>query len=145
MAWNVPHSLSIVEYCDLVFFFSSRRRHTRFDCDWSSDVCSSDLATLQGFHGRNVERTFSGYKLRCVFIERDSGISDPTQYCFEPDSSVLRYTRGFGWFQTVYNRIEPFQGRNIAQEVDVTDGGKPYLKLRLEAIEFLSHVDDASF
>src|SRR5256886_4433442 len=27
-------------YC---FFFSSRRRHTRFDCDWSSDVCSSDL------------------------------------------------------------------------------------------------------
>src|SRR5256886_12512994 len=28
------------------FFFSSRRRHTRFDCDWSSDVCSSDLATV---------------------------------------------------------------------------------------------------
>src|SRR2546427_12486816 len=27
----------------LHFFFSSRRRHTRFDCDWSSDVCSSDL------------------------------------------------------------------------------------------------------
>src|SRR2546430_11062887 len=26
-----------------VFCFSSRRRHTRFDCDWSSDVCSSDL------------------------------------------------------------------------------------------------------
>src|SRR3989475_4154029 len=26
-----------------LFFFSSRRRHTRFDCDWSSDVCSSDL------------------------------------------------------------------------------------------------------
>src|SRR5688572_32047481 len=28
------------------FFFSSRRRHTRFDCDWSSDVCSSDLMSL---------------------------------------------------------------------------------------------------
>src|SRR5260370_1577989 len=26
------------------FFFSSRRRHTRFKCDWSSDVCSSDLS-----------------------------------------------------------------------------------------------------
>src|SRR5580698_304413 len=25
------------------FFFSSRRRHTRLTCDWSSDVCSSDL------------------------------------------------------------------------------------------------------
>src|SRR2546427_12543354 len=29
-----------------LFFFSSRRRHTRFDCDWSSDVCSSDLERL---------------------------------------------------------------------------------------------------
>src|SRR5215204_2797944 len=27
----------------LFFFFSSRRRHTRSLCDWSSDVCSSDL------------------------------------------------------------------------------------------------------
>src|SRR5256886_9744985 len=31
------------------FFFSSRRRHTRFDCDWSSDVCSSDLTYLDDF------------------------------------------------------------------------------------------------
>src|SRR5690606_26560234 len=29
--------------CDGIFFFSSRRRHTRFSRDWSSDVCSSDL------------------------------------------------------------------------------------------------------
>src|SRR3989440_2538263 len=29
-----------------LFFFSSRRRHTRSDRDWSSDVCSSDLARL---------------------------------------------------------------------------------------------------
>lgn len=101
--------------------------------------------TLHCFHGRNVERTFSGYKLQCVLIERDSGISDPTQYCFEPDSSILRYNRGWGWFQTVYNRIVPFQGRNLAQEVNVTDGGKPFLKLRVETVEFISHVDDARF
>src|SRR5690606_39765291 len=31
-------------YC---FFFSSRRRHTRFSRDWSSDVCSSDLEGAQ--------------------------------------------------------------------------------------------------
>src|SRR2546430_12490265 len=30
----------------VLFFFSSRRRHTRFDCDWSSDVCSSDLVEV---------------------------------------------------------------------------------------------------
>src|SRR5256885_5785439 len=29
-----------------VFFFSSRRRHTRLQGDWSSDVCSSDLLTI---------------------------------------------------------------------------------------------------
>src|SRR6266481_9522778 len=29
-----------------LFFFSSRRRHTRCNCDWSSDVCSSDLQVL---------------------------------------------------------------------------------------------------
>src|SRR5439155_11649370 len=29
----------------LLFFFSSRRRHTRWPRDWSSDVCSSDLGT----------------------------------------------------------------------------------------------------
>src|SRR4030066_1059586 len=31
-----------------LFFFSSRRRHTRFKCDWSSDVCSSDLQIVFG-------------------------------------------------------------------------------------------------
>src|SRR5438477_3669060 len=30
----------------LFFFFSSRRRHTRLTCDWSSDVCSSDLPAI---------------------------------------------------------------------------------------------------
>src|SRR2546430_12928921 len=30
-------------FMPLCIFFSSRRRHTIFDCDWSSDVCSSDL------------------------------------------------------------------------------------------------------
>src|SRR2546427_8883511 len=34
----------VILYC--TFFFSSRRRHTRFDCDWSSDVCSSDLVPM---------------------------------------------------------------------------------------------------
>src|SRR2546430_10287309 len=39
------------------FFFSSRRRHTRFDCDWSSDVCSSDLdSVIVGQTKRQVER-----------------------------------------------------------------------------------------
>jgi hypothetical protein len=105
----------------------------------------SYAATLVGFHGTDVERIFSDYKLRCVLLEKDSEFSNPTQYCFEPDGSVLRYSKGFGWFQTVYNQIAPFQGRSLAQEVEVTDGGKPYLKLRVQTIELISHVDDADF
>src|SRR2546430_6157975 len=41
------------------FFFSSRRRHTRFDCDWSSDVCSSDLARSD-----NPEERFARREMR---------------------------------------------------------------------------------
>src|SRR2546430_3786836 len=37
----------------IFFFFSSRRRHTRFDCDWSSDVCSSDLERLHAIEARH--------------------------------------------------------------------------------------------
>src|SRR5258707_11357836 len=44
------------------FFFSSRRRHTRYWRDWSSDVCSSDLTTTAGScgppasaHGHDVD------------------------------------------------------------------------------------------
>src|SRR2546427_3347589 len=54
------------------FFFSSRRRHTRFDCDWSSDVCSSDLLS-------SLRSKWSGSIL-------DSGI--------DPDHFDLRDDRG---------------------------------------------------
>src|SRR6267143_6913854 len=42
-------SFCIYSLCSFFFFFfSSRRRHTRWNCDWSSDVCSSDLETTAG-------------------------------------------------------------------------------------------------
>src|SRR6267154_3113971 len=39
----------VVGFVVVLFFFSSRRRHTRWTGDWSSDVCSSDLDSLQLF------------------------------------------------------------------------------------------------
>src|SRR5437764_1605085 len=46
--WKTLLMASSVRYLPLIFFFSSRRRHTRYIGDWSSDVCSSDLtARLQ--------------------------------------------------------------------------------------------------
>src|SRR5689334_24842026 len=37
------YNLMFYFFFGFFFFFSSRRRHTRWNCDWSSDVCSSDL------------------------------------------------------------------------------------------------------
>src|SRR5207248_4582860 len=42
------------------FFFSSRRRHTRSYGDWSSDVCSSDLALLQACASQPVAPELPG-------------------------------------------------------------------------------------
>src|SRR2546426_1423136 len=40
-----------------LFFFSSRRRHTRLQGDWSSDVCSSDLQRLEWVRGAKEAST----------------------------------------------------------------------------------------
>src|SRR2546429_7892292 len=46
----------------LIFFFSSRRRHTRCSRDWSSDVCSSDLAGDLGWIRRITDH--QGFAVR---------------------------------------------------------------------------------
>src|SRR6267143_1340428 len=55
----------------LFFFFSSRRRHTRWNCDWSSDVCSSDLRAHR-LHGRGCQPRHQGEG-----SHRDGGQRDP--------------------------------------------------------------------
>ena len=98
-------------------------------------------ATLNGFHTRNVERRFDPNVLDCVLLESDTISSPPTQYCFGHGNSALRYTRGEGWFQTAYNDVVSFQGRNVAREVEVTDGGKAHLKLKVQKLETASSAD----
>jgi hypothetical protein len=41
----------------------------------------------------------------------------------------------------MYNDVFSFQGRSMAREVNVTDGGKPYLKLRVKTIESVANID----
>src|SRR5205809_4894744 len=52
MLWSSAGAVPVVGIV-LLFFFSSRRRHTRCSRDWSSDVCSSDL-WLEGAGFRKV-------------------------------------------------------------------------------------------
>src|SRR5262252_161473 len=61
----------------IFFFFSSRRRHTRSLCDWSSDVCSSDLRPIiSGELGvaRVIER--GADPLGFGAVERGAGLID---------------------------------------------------------------------
>src|SRR2546426_5003201 len=57
------------------FFFSSRRRHTRLQGDWSSDVCSSDLAFPRardaGHAGERAQRDLHGDVLEIVLRRPD--------------------------------------------------------------------------
>src|SRR6266478_6960746 len=53
------------------FFFSSRRRHTRFDCDWSSDVCSSDLILGTLSLGRKTVEPFDKPELALLQAAAD--------------------------------------------------------------------------
>src|SRR2546430_12021863 len=76
-------------------FYSSRRRHTIFDCDWSSDVCSSDLH----------ERVF-GVKPAGLWPSEGS-VSDETLRIaaeegfkwFGTDEGVLGHTLNIGFFR----------------------------------------------
>src|SRR2546430_8593175 len=54
MLTGVGSVQSSISRRDRFFFFASRRRHTRFDCDWSSDVCSSDL--FYGFNDMRLDQ-----------------------------------------------------------------------------------------
>ena len=54
--------VSYFENCSF-FFFSSRRRHTRLVSDWSSDVCSSDLTTV------DADPSPAGEPVGCVIEE----------------------------------------------------------------------------
>src|SRR5688572_15823327 len=77
----------LVIYKSLVFFFffffSSRRRHTRFDCDWSSDVCSSDLLkhllAVDAVAAERARRTF----------EQPALLVEPER--LDPDAAPLRH------------------------------------------------------
>src|SRR5438034_2453471 len=71
--------------CYNYFFFSSRRRHTRSLCDWSSDVCSSDLDT-----DATISRPEGGFFL---WIKLPSG-TDKKRLAERAVEARIQYTPG---------------------------------------------------
>src|SRR2546430_8728002 len=74
-------------YC---FFFSSRRRHTRFDCDWSSDVCSSDLTESDSVYAFDADNngTGGGQLWQISFINPANGITTVPQSAVEKGTDI---------------------------------------------------------
>src|SRR5215211_8240439 len=79
---------------DYRFFFSSRRRHTRSLCDWSSDVCSSDLVgealanAIRHGEASTVRIDVTNHEVACRLRIVDDGLG------FQPGEG--HHTRGFG-------------------------------------------------
>src|SRR5256885_11724358 len=65
----------------LFFFFSSRRRHTRLQGDWSSDVCSSDLAGA-------IESAYEFHWKRFLFDHFPKGTQFPALQAPQPPADL---------------------------------------------------------
>src|SRR5260370_21606211 len=91
----------------LIFFFSSRRRHTRFKCDWSSDVCSSDLVNdedvnLPGFTReglRSAQQSMVFTNAPTPFFQVDDLMATFSSRVYLLDPRLQRI--GFGCFHDV--------------------------------------------
>src|SRR6266487_6031148 len=68
------------------FFFSSRRRHTRWTGDWSSDVCSSDL----GPAGEHCAAHLVSGGLRVAIVERELVGGECSYWACIPSKTLLR-------------------------------------------------------
>src|SRR5205085_12568456 len=89
------------------FFFSSRRRHTRFDCDWSSDVCSSDLL---GQPRAGPERGDTSVRLTQGTFSYLPDLTD------EEIAAQVRYAVDRGWALAVEYSDDPHP-RNVYWEM----------------------------
>src|ERR1039458_10513490 len=86
----------------LVFFFSSRRRHTRCLSDWSSDVCSSDLVPAQALLAHQVLRaplgrvevTLTRQRLRATRSQQSADLLTSPLPSMDGWRSVRRFMSG---------------------------------------------------
>src|SRR5579884_258122 len=80
--------------CVVFFFFSSRRRHTRWPRDWSSDVCSSDLSPCSSVQGSRCPAParrcpeFGSLTFMPVMICKNRGLMDEQEFYKRADEAL---------------------------------------------------------
>src|SRR5256885_2768815 len=73
-----------------IFFFSSRRRHTRLQGDWSSDVCSSDLADAVAHNRPGVARALPDRSGLRISYSMETQPPSPSRATFHFAKQALR-------------------------------------------------------
>src|SRR5207302_2902262 len=79
------------------FFFSSRRRHTRFSRDWSSDVCSSDL--IYGTLLSDMQSNYTTIFLRQEFLVQGRGAITNLLINHQSDDGFIAWLNGVEVFR----------------------------------------------
>src|SRR5690606_40020595 len=90
------------------FLFSSRRRHTRFSRDWSSDVCSSDLAVIE------IKKN----KPRLLYVDSvktDTKFNDAQRYNYI-EAFAVKAIHEYGPFDTVCREKYRSEERRVGKE-----------------------------
>src|SRR5262249_57978006 len=93
------------------FFISSRRRHTRLVSDWSSDVCSSDLASTTQISSQLKEAKKASYELRTT-AERLLAMTRGSGHHWQSHSRSLNEAREH------VNRLGRSEERRVGKSVD---------------------------
>src|SRR5690625_3660137 len=101
-----------------MFFFSSRRRHTRWPRDWSSDVCSSDLILQREIHRAHV-----------LTVAAEVG--------FKQTAKARGFAGAGEIHKPLYGAAEAFESEQIG------DGVEPEALKRKDEVLFAGGIDDA--
>src|SRR2546430_4524971 len=123
---------------NICFFFSSRRRHTRFDCDWSSDVCSSDLGAMPrlAWAASEITTEKADYTLRIGtgLVELAPGhILSTTLYNDQFPGPLLRFKEGQRVVVDIHNDTDTpelvhWHGQMIPSDMDGSaEEGSPFV------------------
>src|SRR5579884_4331418 len=97
----------------ILFFFSSRRRHTRWPRDWSSDVCSSDLPSLEG--ATNWFSTSFNPATRLYYVQT-------LEKCDVFTKSKAPWKAGSGYFGGSFEQAPGDTAQKVLRAIRIDDG-----------------------